>query len=145
MTMPGLHSIERHPGSQTWPGIVIYRFDGPITFFHAAYFKQRALRAADDAAVNPRWFVLDMIPVSRVDVTGLYALRDLREELEARGTRLVFAGRRTEIINWMRETGMRETGLYWEGIEEHMFPTLRQALKAYRRQAGTRDAPPVED
>ena len=143
--LPGLHSIDRHPGAQTWPGIVIYRFDGPITFFNAAYFKQRALRAADEAGADPKWFVLDMIPVSGVDVTGLYALRDLREELEARGTRLVLAGRRTEIINWMRETGMRQTGLYWEGIEERMFPTLRQALKAYRRQAGTRDAPPAED
>lgn len=48
-------------------------------------------------------------------------------------------------MNWMRETGLQQTGLYYEGIEERMFPTLRQALKAYRRLAGTRDAPPAED
>jgi MFS superfamily sulfate permease-like transporter len=47
--MPGFHSIERHPGAQTVPGLQIYRFGGPITFFNAAYFKERALAAANTA------------------------------------------------------------------------------------------------
>ena len=45
--MPGFHSVERHPGAQTVPGLQMYRFGGPITFFNAASFKERALAAAD--------------------------------------------------------------------------------------------------
>ena len=137
--MPGLHAVERHPGAKTWPGIVIYRFDGPITFFNAAYFKQRALHTATAAGTGLKWFVLDMIPVSHTDVTGLFAVRDLRVELEKQGTQLIFAGRKTEILNWVRETG-----LYRDGLEERLFPTLNVALKAYREQVQPLEAPPVE-
>jgi len=137
---PGLHSVDRHSGAVTWPGIVIYRFDSPITFFNSAYFKQRALRAANAAGPGLEWFVLDMIPISHIDVTGLYSLRGLREDLEARGVRLILAGRKTEIIQWARESGF-----FSKALEERTFPTLRQALKAYRRQTRAVDAPPEED
>lgn len=138
--LPGLHSVERHPDAKTWPGIVVYRFNGPIQFFNAAYFKQRALRAAGTAGSQLEWFVVDMIPVSQLDVTGLYALRDLREVLEERGVRLLFAGRKTELLLWARDSG-----LYSEELESRMFATLREALKAYRRQARSAEAPPDEE
>jgi MFS superfamily sulfate permease-like transporter len=138
--LPGLHSVERHPGATTWPGIVIYRFDGPISFFNSAYFKQCALRAADAAGAELKWFVLDMIPVSQFHVTGLYAVRDVREALAARGVRLVFAGRKTELLHWARQAG-----LYNQELDERTFPTIGQAFKAYRRQTRPAEAPPVED
>jgi high affinity sulfate transporter 1 len=138
--LPGMHSIQRHPGAKTWPGIVIYRFGGPVVFFNAAYFKKRALGAAAAGGPNLKWFVLDMIPVIQADVTGLYALRDLVDELKTRGVRVVYAGRKTEIVQWLRETG-----LYNEELEQRLFPTLRHALKAYRSQERPADAPTVEE
>ncbi len=138
--LPGFHSIERHPGAKTFPGLALYRFDGPITFFNAAYFKQRALAVAEAAGPELQWFVIDAIPISRIDVTGLYAVRDLRETLEARGITLILAGRKTEFLNWLREMGM-----YRPEHEERLFPTLRQALKAYRRETRPADAPPDEE
>jgi high affinity sulfate transporter 1 len=128
--LPGFHSIERHGiAAKTFPGLVLFRFNGPLTFFNADYFKQRALAAADAAGKDVRWFVIDAIPISDVDVSGLYALRDLNGELEARGTTLVLAGRRTEFLIWLREIG-----LYRPELDNRLFPTLTQALKAYRRQ-----------
>ncbi len=135
---PGLHAVERHRGAQTWPGIVIFRFNGPLVFFNAPYFKRCARAAA--AAADLKWFVLDLIPVSRVDVTGLATLRDLDHELQSRGARLVYAGRRTEVVQWLRETG-----LFNDDMMERLYPTLRQALKAYRRQFGPSQAPPAEE
>ena len=128
--LPGFHSIERHGiAAKTFPGLVLFRFNGPLTFFNADYFKQRALAAADAAGKDVRWFVIDAIPISDVDVSGLYAVRDLNVELEARGTTLVLAGRRTEFLIWLREIG-----LYRLELDDRLFPTLTQALKAYRRQ-----------
>jgi high affinity sulfate transporter 1 len=125
--MPGFHSIERHPDAQTVPGLQIYRFGGPITFFNAAYFKERALAAANVAGPALRWFVVDAIPVTSVDVTGLDALVELRRELAERGTTLVVGGRRTEFLAWLQRIGLSraEDGQF-------VFPTLHQAVRAFR-------------
>ncbi|MCP1850531.1 MULTISPECIES: SulP family inorganic anion transporter [unclassified Bradyrhizobium] len=137
--LPGLHSIDRHPDARTFPGLVLYRFDGPLTFFNSDYFKTRALAAAEAAGPELRWFVIDAIPVSQIDINGLYALRDLRERLEARGASLILAGRKAEFLDWFREAG-----LYRPEHETWIFPTLRQALKGYR-QAEQRVAPLKQD
>ena len=125
----GFHSVERHAGAKTFPGLVLYRFNGPLTFFNSDYFKARALAVADAAGPRLQWFVIDAIPISQIDLTGLYVLRDLRERLKARGVTLIMAGRRTEILIWFREAGF-----YRPEHETWIFPTLRQALKAYQRE-----------
>ncbi|KWV60362.1 MFS transporter [Bradyrhizobium macuxiense] len=128
--LPGLHSIERHPDARTFPGLVLYRFDGPLTFFNSDYFKTRTLAVAEAAGPELRWFVIDAIPISQIDITGLYALRDLRGRLESRGASLILAGRKAEFLEWFREAG-----LYRPEHETWILPTLRQALKAYLRAA----------
>jgi MFS superfamily sulfate permease-like transporter len=137
--LPGFHSVERHRAATTFAGLALFRFNAPLTFFNADHFKQRALAAVDAAGPNLRWFVVDAIPMSDIDISGLYALRDLREALEARGTKLILAGRRTEFLDWFREIGV-----YRGGHEEEIFPTLRQALKAYRREACDAETPQDE-
>jgi len=138
--LSGFHSIERHPDAKTFSGLALYRFNSPITFFNAAYFKQRALAVADAAGPELRWFVIDAIPISDIDVTGVHALRDLEETLEGRGITLIVAGRRTEFLDWLRERG-----LYRSEHDKRIFPTLRQALRAYRREIRPADAPPDEE
>lgn len=139
--MPGFHSIERHPGAQIIPGLQIYRFGGPITFFNAAYFKERALAAADSAGPELRWFVVDAIPVTSVDVTGLDALAELRRELAERGTTLIVAGRKTEFLMWLEQIG-----LHRDKDDQFVFSTLGQAIRAFRDTlplAGSQP-PPIE-
>jgi hypothetical protein len=58
-------------------------------------------------------------------------------EFEARGTTLMLAGRRTELLIWLREIGVFRTEL-----DNRLFPTLSQALKAYRRQMTGAELPP---
>ncbi len=134
--LPGFHSIERHRNAKTFPGLAFFRFNAPLTFFNAVYFKQRALAAANAAGPDLQWFVIDAIPISDVDIDGLYALRDLHEALAERGIILIIAGRRTQFLNWLREID-----LYREEHEDRIFPTLRQALKAYRRKAHLAEVP----
>jgi high affinity sulfate transporter 1 len=138
--LPGFHSIERHRAARTFPGLALFRFNAPLTFFNADYFKRQALATADAAGQELRWFVVDAIPISRVDIGGLYALRDLREALEARGAVLVLAGRRTEFLNWLREMG-----LYRTEQEDYFFPTMSEALKAFRREWRRSEVPPEEE
>jgi MFS superfamily sulfate permease-like transporter len=125
--MRGLHSIERHPEAQPIPGVVIYRFSSPITFFNCTYFKQRAILAAQTAGPELKYFVLDAIPIGMIDVTGLYALGDLKTELNQRGITLFIAGRRTELLDWFRKTGV-----YRQEFDDLFFATLHEAVSACR-------------
>ena len=84
--------------------------------------------------------MLDIIPVSQVDVAGLYAMRDVRQTLIARGVKLVFAGHRAELIQWARQVGA-----YSDDLAARSFSTMRQALKAYRQQERPAQAPPAEE
>jgi high affinity sulfate transporter 1 len=127
--LPGFHSIERHPAARMLPGLTLFRFNAPLTFFNADYFKRRALAAAEAAGPGLQWFVIDAIPISELDINGLCALRDLNEVLKARGASLIIAGRKTEILAWLRKIGH-----YRAEHEDLIFPTLRQALKAYRQK-----------
>ena len=125
--MPGFHSVERHADAETVPGLQVFRFGGPITFFNAPYFKDRALAAADAAGPALRWFVIDAIPITSVDVTGLDALSELRREFADRGTTLVVGGRRTEFLSWLKQIGLDRPD-----DSRFVFPTLHQAVRAFR-------------
>jgi MFS superfamily sulfate permease-like transporter len=135
--LPGFHSIQRHPEAKTFPGLVLYRFGSPITFFNCAYFKHRVLAAADAAGPDLRWFVVDAIPITHVDVTGVDAIQDVRRALGARGAILVVAGRKTEYSDWLNKIG-----LYRRDAEHLWFPTLRQAFRAFQDQYGPANPPP---
>lgn len=117
--MPGFHALDRHPEAAVTAGLVLFRFNGPLVFFNAGYFKREALAAANQQGDGLRWFVLDMIPLTQLDITGIDALLDLQAELASRGVELVAAGRRSESS---------------QGVPPvRHYPTLRKALQAYRK------------
>jgi MFS superfamily sulfate permease-like transporter len=125
--MKGFHSIERHADARSLPGLILFRFNSPIVFFNARYFKRTALDVIAQTEPRPSWFVLDAVAVTGVDVTGRHALDELREELAQRGIAFVLAGRRTQRIDWLRRHGMENV----THAQLH-FPTLRAALRSFR-------------
>ena len=117
--MPGFHALDRHREAAVTAGLVLFRFNGPLVFFNAGYFKREALAAANQQGDDLRWFVLDMIPLTQLDITGIDALLDLQAELASRGVELVAAGRRSESS---------------QGVSPvRHYPTLRKAQQAYRK------------
>ena len=126
--MNGFHSIDRHPGAQSIPGVLIYRFSSPLTFFNSDYFKRRVRLAVNTADRSLQMFLLDAIPFGLIDVTGLYALGDLKAELNGQGIAFFIAGRRTELLNWFRSAG-----LYRPEYEGIFFATFDDAVMAYQR------------
>jgi MFS superfamily sulfate permease-like transporter len=125
--LPGLHSIDRHGDAATIPGLLLFRFNAPIVFFNAPFFKRSVLEAAEAAGPGLRWFVIDMIPVTMLDITGLQAAADVIETLRARGIVFIAAGRETEWRHRAQDRGFK--------LKYHSFPTLRAALKAYKKES----------
>jgi high affinity sulfate transporter 1 len=125
----GYQSIERHPAAASPPGLVLFRYNGPIVFFSAPHFKKAVRRAAADAGPDLKWFVIDLLPVSMIDATGLFAIRDEFDALRSRGIVVAAAGRDTE---WADRAARRDLSGVLTGIR--FFPTLRLAEITYRAE-----------
>jgi high affinity sulfate transporter 1 len=130
---PGFHALSRHPQATTVAGLVLLRFNAPIVFFNASQFKRAALAAVQRPGV--RWLVLDMLPVTMIDATGIFTLGELVAELRATGVTLVAAGRNTQWHDWEHARGL--------SLSDDLlrFPTLRQAVKAYQAMIAAESAP----
>jgi high affinity sulfate transporter 1 len=135
--MPGFHNVEVHPTARLTPGLCLFRFNSPVVFFNARYFKRSALQLVDAAAPTPRWFVVDAMPITATDVTGRHTLIELQRDLEARGITMVVAGRYTQTLQWLSDRGRKETGPPWPH-----FATLREATRAFRREMAQKTSPP---
>ena len=125
----GYQSVARHPAARSQPGLLLFRYNGPIVFFSAPHFKREVLAAAAAAGPDLRWFVIDLLPVSQIDATGLFAIRDAFDSLRARGIVVAAAGRDTE---WADRSARRDLSGVLIGIR--FFPTLRLAELAAREE-----------
>jgi high affinity sulfate transporter 1 len=126
----GFHSLARHPQAAAPQGLMLFRFNGGIIFFSAAYFKREVLRSIA-AAGNVRWFVLDLMPVNMIDATGVFTIKELFEELRARGITTCAVGRETEWADWAAARGLEE-----RLAMTRFFPTLADAATAFAEEEG---------
>jgi high affinity sulfate transporter 1 len=125
---PGLHSIKRHEDSASIPGLLLFRFNAPIMFFNALYFKRELMRAIDQSDPGLHHVVIDLLPASTIDATGIMTILELVTMLDARGISLNAAGRATEWRLWADKRGI-------VGGRVRFFPTLRQAVRELSKEA----------
>ena len=107
--------------------MLLFRFNGPVVFFNAPFFKRSVLDAVDAAGPELKWFVLDMIPVNMIDVTGLNVAIDLIQTLRSRGVTFVAAGRLTEWREWAEHRALK--------MDHRSFPTMEAAMNAFETEA----------
>jgi len=98
----------------------VHRKSGPC-------FKREVLAAAD--ATNLKWLVIDMLPVTLIDATGIYAVDELIGILHDRSISLVAAGRKQEWKAWSESHNFK-----LESSGARIFHTLTDAVKAYKEE-----------
>lgn len=127
--LKGYHDLERHPDARQIPGLVLYRFDAPLFFANADYFRDeiRALTRSREVS----WIVVAAEPITDVDATAGEVLLDLNEELEAQDIELAFA----ELKGPVRDR-LRRYGLHDEIGRHRFFPTIGVAVAAYVEESG---------
>jgi high affinity sulfate transporter 1 len=128
--LEGYHDTHLHPDAQHLPGLVIYRFDGPLFFANATTFRDEVRRMAR-ADPPPGWILIAAEPVTDVDTTASDVLEDLDQALNAQGISLVFA----ELKDPVREK-IERYGLTRTINPRHFFPTLEAAVAAFRQETG---------
>jgi MFS superfamily sulfate permease-like transporter len=127
--LKGYHDDERYPHARHIPGLVIYRFDAPLFFANADYFRERVLALARPG--ETRWIVVAAEPITDIDATAAETLRTLDEELSAAGIELAFAELKGPVRDHLRRYGIHD-----DIGSDQFFPTLGVAVAAYVRAAG---------
>jgi len=122
----GYHDITRYPDARRVPGLVLFRWDAPLFFANAEFFRERALDAVAKSPTAVRWVVIAAEPVTSVDVTACDTVAELDEALHARGIELCFAEMKDPV-----KDKLKRFGLYAQLGESYFFPTIGAAVSTY--------------
>jgi MFS superfamily sulfate permease-like transporter len=127
----GYHDVSRHPDARRIPGLVLYRWDAPLFFANAETFRDHVLDAVAGAPTPTKWVVVAAEPVTDVDITAADALAALDDALHEAGIELCFAEMKGPVKDRLKTYGL--FGRLGTGA---FFPTLEQAVDAYRSRYG---------
>jgi MFS superfamily sulfate permease-like transporter len=128
--LEGYHDVRSYPQAQHLPGLVIYRFDGPLFFANATTFRDEIRRMARTDP-PPRWILIAAEPMTDVDTTASDVLEELDEALNADGISLVFAELKDPVRSKIERYGLTRTI-----NPAHFFPTIESAIAAFRQETG---------
>lgn len=123
--LEGYNDISLSADATTIPGVLIWRFEGPLVFFNSDYFKARVLQLVSQVKPAARFLILSLEAISQTDATGIKAVEDLYIELEKQGVKMLVARPKT-FMRKIRE----KTGLGTRLGTESVFPTISAAVAA---------------
>ena len=127
--MPGVEGqvdVRQHKEARTVPGLLVYRFDDAILFFNADYFKMRLLDAVQGSE-QTQVVLFDAEAVTSIDVSGIAALREVRDTLAAQGIHFAIARARGTFLRMLVRSGMAR-----EMEDKLLFGSVRAGIRAYR-------------
>jgi high affinity sulfate transporter 1 len=122
----GYHDITRYPDARRIPGLVLFRWDAPLFFANAEFFKERVLNAVATSPTPVHWLVVAAEPVTSVDVTACDMVAELDQALHAQGIELCFA----ELKDPVKDK-LKRFGLFAQLGENYFFPTIGVAVSRY--------------
>jgi len=122
----GYHDITRYPDARQIPGLVLFRWDAPLFFANAEFFKERIIDAVAKSPAPVRWVVVAAEPVTSVDVTAADMLAELDETLHETGIEFCFA----ELKDPVKDK-LKRFGLFAQIGETSFFPTIGAAACSY--------------
>jgi sulfate permease, SulP family len=103
-------SVEAVTDGVLVPGLVVYRFDGPLFFANAQLLADDVEAAVAEAAAPApiRWVVIDAESIGDVDSTGAGTLADLADSLRERGIRLALARVKASVAAYLARAGVMD-------------------------------------
>ena len=129
--LDGYNDLSLSPDSKAIDGVIIWRFEGPLLFFNAEYFKTRLLQILSDAESQVHWVILSLEAISQIDATGVKTLEEIGAELRKRNIGLLVA-RPKVFMQHLRHATKLSSRL----ASESVFPTISAAVHATRQGSG---------
>ncbi len=119
-----------HPaeaGTESEPGLVVYRFEAPLFFANADYFAARLHRLVEQAPHPVRWLILDLVSMDDIDYTGGLIFAASLQILRSQGVTVALA--QTEDVG----DALKSFGIIQLIGAAQVFDSVPAAMEAYSR------------
>lgn len=138
-----IRTIDTSAKAKPIPGLVIYRFNSPLTYFNAPYFKRRILFHTESAGMSVGCVIIDAVSsFTHLDLSVMAMLSDVQSILKKRGIRLVLAGRKRSLRKWCEIAGI-STGDGGVVIRADMYLAIKLS-GCYQHAVEEGQVPPVQ-
>lgn len=124
-------SLENRPEAETYPGLLILRFDGTLFFANTPDFISAIWRAIETADQPPQVILLDGESMNGIDATAVLSLQDLQEQLARTGIEIRLARMKSGVLAVIERAGLPQTI-----PEEHYYPSVQAGVDAYLAEFG---------
>ena len=122
-------SLEHYPEGETYPGLLILRFDGSLFFANAHDFVMAAQRAIAATDPSPKVVLIDCESINDVDATAVITFREFRGQLENSGIDMRFARVKAKVMKIMERGDLTE----FVALEK-FYPDVQTAVDAYLKE-----------
>jgi SulP family sulfate permease len=132
-------SIERHPESETYPGLIIFRLDAELFFANATYFRDRLQEERIAADPPARAILVDAEAIHSVDLTAAEMLKELATDLATDGIELMFASVHQSARDIMERVGVHAIA------PDRIYPSVQDAVDDFLARHAENTATNGED
>jgi len=101
--------LENYPEGETFPGLLILRFDGSLYFANAPDAANELRAAIEMSDPSPKVVLIDGESINSIDATAIIQLEEVVDELKRSGIELKFARIRSNVMEIVERTGFVET------------------------------------
>ena len=135
-----LRSLDGSDKATPVPGVFIYRFNSPLTYFNASYFKRRLIEKIAAEPETPDVVIIDAVPCfTHPDISVMAMLSDLFNFFKRRHIRLILAGRKRQLVSWCDAQGI-PTGDGGLLIRSDLYLALKMS-QSYKQAVADGQAP----
>ena len=125
-----VRDMSRPPKTREIPGLKIYRFDAPLYFGNANYFRHRVLQIVDESPEQIHWFLWDAVTITAIDSTSGQMLLGLIDELRSRKVAFAVARMKGSIRTIVHKTHRLNSALQ----HSPHYTSIGDAIEAYREE-----------
>jgi high affinity sulfate transporter 1 len=104
--LPGtevFHRLKENPDSETYPGLVIIRFDGPLYFATANELRDRVREVTTDVIPPVTMVLIDMEAVNYIDLEGCDMLNEIARNMKRVGVEIHLARVKHEVMKLLEK------------------------------------------
>ena len=125
--VPGVNvyrSLEHYPDGETYPGLLIVRFNDSLFFANAPNFADEIREGV--VQYKPKVILLDGESISNIDATAIITMRELYDELRRFDIDLRFASMKSNVMEIIERTdAVDRIG------SDHFYVSIQAAIDAY--------------
>ena len=100
------HSLDQYPDSETYPGLVIIRFDGPLYFATANALRDKVRQVTTDVSPPVTMVLIDMEGVNYLDLEGSDMLNEIASNMKGAGVEIHLARVKHEVLDMLKRDGV---------------------------------------